>query len=80
MPFSFRVFKWAAVAALMVLSAPASFADTVYILNGSDRAVCDTGGCTGPGCGTVTVTNPTANQYTFTVDLNTFYYCALASR
>jgi hypothetical protein len=67
---TFRVFKWAVVAALMVLNVPGSFADTMYVLNmsrGGPSPPC-------PPCGTVTVTNPTANQYTFTVDLNTVFY------
>jgi hypothetical protein len=43
---SFRFFKWAAVAALMLLSATASFADTMYILNASRGGpVFGCGGC-----------------------------------
>jgi hypothetical protein len=65
MSVSFRVFKWAAVAALMVLTAPAAFAGT-YLIDENNLGI----NCSGPtGCGTVTVTN-VGNRYTFTIDFN----------
>jgi hypothetical protein len=58
-----KIPKLLSAAALLVLSAPAAFADT-YLINQDNLGV----NCSGPtGCGTVTVTS-VGTTYTFTVD------------